>query len=64
MAGPDIKVDKGKGNPESKNLHLSDDRCILCNGNLPEAKDMHIFLERHKNCINVLLRGALVAKKK
>lgn len=57
-----VKVDKGRGNPESKNLHLSDDICKVCNGNLPKPGDMHELYRSHGRCLDAVTRGSLVAK--
>lgn len=56
------KVFISQGHKDNKNLHLSDDLCRVCGGNLPKIEDEHELYRSHGRCLLVVTRGSLVKK--
>lgn len=56
------KIDKGKNHKDNKNLHLSDDQCIVCQGNLPKISDQHVLQRDHGRCMQIMTRAILCGK--
>lgn len=61
---PDVakKIIDKKDPSKSQNLHLSDDVCTVCGGNLPKDEDVHILQKDHGSCITKVLRMVLAGR--